>query len=672
MYNFKINNRKSVDENLKTLLSQCLIVDIETRSFYPNGEEINISSDFESYIRYATIAWIGFYSYKHNKTFTYNILTPSPDAFQEQEISELLDDHSILIGHNIEDFDLPILLNNKFIVDTSNYLIIDTMVILGKSSFHTKKGFPYKNRGTLMEYDFDSNSLKSMAKEMKLDTQKGEIDYKIFHKNAWNHEETQEIIKYLISDILTTKGLFDKLWEYWFPFTQFLPPNSIYDLSWIKGSIASVIYKSACKILGVEPTYAERDGKTEESMGGNVFLPSVEEETDVFICDFSSLYPHIFAMFNLFSEMPSNMCGKYVWHGNDVFKVKGNYDSSRPNTLSKLVIDFLKKRMELKKTDPKNPLIYTYKIFLNGLYGVVRSSIFEQVYKPNAGWDCCWLGQQCQKIMEDTLLEFGFTRIFGDTDSLAVKNIDTTKNTHEFLRECLDKAVKKIQDNALFKVDTFDISIEKKVDYIMFPWEAQPVIGEDGKNIKIKNRLVKERKAKKKNYLYVYENKGVKEIEIKGLPIIKDNATRLGLEIYENILKKKIIEKNSAKFPKEEIDDIINEYLKKPNILDTISVEYKVKPFTTYKTNCIQAQISKSYFGNGDGVIRLIKNKKVGKAGKGKVLYCSLEEAQEAKLLSEDLDLEKVYNELEPFIIYVTEKPVSDLGHRDAKSETEK
>ena len=670
MYNLKIDLRKPVAENLKTILSQCLIVDIETRSFYPNGDEINISSDFDNYLKYATIAWIGFYSFKYNKGYTFNVLSPQDTALQEKQISELFEEHAVLIGHNIEDFDLPILINNKFIIDPSSYLIVDTMVILGKASFYTKKGFPYKNRGTLMDYDFDSNSLRNMAKVMCIEVQKGDIDYKIFQKDTWTHEETQEIITYLNGDLLSTKGLFDKLWSYWLPFTQFLPPYSVYDLTWIRGSIASMIYKSACHIIGEEPTYAERTGYTEE-MGGNVILPRIEEDTDVFIIDFSSLYPHIMCMFNLFSEMDSKYSGKYVWHGNDVFKVKGYYDSSRPSVLSKLVIDFLKKRMDLKKNDPKNPMVYTLKIFLNGLYGVVRSAIFEKIHKPNAGWDTCWLGQQCQKLVEDELLAMGFETRAGDTDSLMVKATNPEQNNEIYLRECLTKIVNVIKQNAPFKVDTFDISIEKKVSYILFPYEFQAVIGPDGKNVKVKNRLVKERKAKKKNYLYIWEDKGEKKIELKGLPIIKDNATKLGFYIYENVLKPLIIKRNNAKFTKEEIDKIVNNFLEKPDLLFMISIEYKVKSLSSYKTGSpIHAQISKAYFGGGDGVIRLIKNNKVGKVGKAKVFYCTLPEAQEAKLLAEDLDLTKVYNELEPFIVYVPEA-VSDKAEITPERETE-
>jgi hypothetical protein len=95
----------------------------------------------------------------------------------------------------------------------------------------------------------------------------------------------------------------------------------------------------------------------------------------------------------------------------------------------------------------------------------------------------------------------------------------------------------------------------------------------------------------------------------------------------------------------------VNEYLQRPEAMELISQEYKVNAANSYKTNCIQAQISKGYFKGMDGVIRLVKNQKVGKAGKGD-LYCTIQEAIDAKLSIKELNLEKVFNELEPFCLY--------------------
>lgn len=631
--------------NLDYLLNKVLVIDIETSSFYPNGKEISIQSDFDNYVEYAQVKWIGCYSYRENKYYDFEYTEPLAELYN------LLESHDILVGHNLTDFDYPILKNTTFLDKDDKHLIVDTMTVLGKSSFFTKGGFPFKNRGTLMEFDFPSNSLRVMAETMKVETQKGDIDFHIFQKYTWTDEEKKEIRTYLQADVMATKQMFDKLWSYWMPFTEWLPKKSIEDLAWVKGSIASVIYKSCCNILGEEPTYADALAAPKEEMGGNVILPVVEEARKVWYVDFASLYPHIMAMTNLFAEVDKGVSGNKIWHGDEVFQVRGYYDVSRPHKLAAIVTEFLKKRIELKKTDPTNPLVYTYKIFLNGLYGCVRSATFEKVHKPNAGWDCCWLGQQCQKIVVDKMKEFGFSTIAGDTDSVFLLADDDKHNDEAYVRKCLKEIVEHIFAHMPFRVDTFSIAIEHFIDYIMYSFEEQAVVGEDGKNIKVKNRLVKERKGLKKNYLYIWTDKnGDKHVEIKGLPIKKGNATALGYEIYTTLLEQRIKDKMSAKFDKAEIDEMVDTYLKREDALEFISQEYSVKPAKSYKlATQIHAQISNAYFGGGSGVIRLIKNHKYGKAGKG-VKLCSIEEARAQEITTADLSLEKLYNELAPFI----------------------
>ena len=165
----------------------------------------------------------------------------------------------------------------------------------------------------------------------------------------------------------------------------------------------------------------------------------------------------------------------------------------------------------------------------------------------------------------------------------------------------------------------------------------------------------KQRTGKKKNYLYVYKAGDEMKTQITGLPIKKDNSAPLAMKIYREVLEPRILETCSAKFERTYIDSIIDEYLKDSEVLKLLAVEYKVNAFDTYKKESqIQAQISKGYFEGRQGVIRLIKNAKVGKAGKGNK-YCTLEEAIEAKLTIDDIDLEKVNNELAPFVIYKPE-----------------
>jgi len=656
--------------DIRSLLNNALVFDLETSAHYSSGKEVNIKLSFDDYISLAKVKWFGAYSYKDNKEY---YLEVSKDR---QKIIDILSNHNILIGFNNEEFDFPILINNG-LIDKSQYIThVDCMKILGSSTFKDKKGFKYKGRGELMDYKFKRNSLECIAETMKLEFQKSKIDYKIFQKDKYTEDEKNEIIKYLKNDVMATKGMFDKLWNYWIPFIDLLDWKYVSNFSWIKSSIASLIYKSACFCINTEPTYSEHASKVEE-MGGKVLMPKYEEANDVWYVDFASLYPHIMCMFNLFAEVKEDT--KNAWHGNDMFKVKGYYDISYHHKLSKVVKEKLKERIELKIKDKNHPMVYTLKIWLNALYGILRSALFEKVHTPNGGWDTCWLGQQITDFAQKELEKYGFEAIYGDTDSRMILAKSKKHCDRDYIKTCLNQIVKKILTNVPFPAETFDIAIETFTPYMLFPFSKQEIVEEkerkllnkkiidsyiedkqdgkkviirkeDNKIVKIGRSWVKERMGKKKNYLYLYEKDNELKVKLVGLPIKKDGATQLGIKIYKEVLEPKILENKRAKFPKEFIDNQIIEYLKSKEIMKLISREFKIKPFDTYKSgSSIYAQISKGYFNKGEGVINLIKNNKIGNAGKG-TLYCTVQEAIDAKLTVKDLDLEKIMNEIEPFI----------------------
>ena len=466
--------------NLNSLLKQVLVYDIETSSHYADGREIDIRADFDNYVLNAKCKWFGCYSYADHKGY---YLETSKNR---EKIQDLLNRHNILVGFNNTEFDQPIIKNNGLVDEFKKYNEVDCMKILGSSTFRDKNGYKFKGRGELMDYKFKKNSLEHMAEVMKLEFQKSTIDYKIFAKDEYTESERTEIIKYLKNDVMANKCMFDKLWTYWMPFTDIINYKSVINLSWIKSSIASLIYNSACHSMNTEPTYSESPKKTEE-MGGRVLEPKYEEVKNVWYVDFASLYPHIFCMFNLFAEVPEERTGK-IWHGNDLFKVKGYYDISYQHQLSKTVQAKLLERRELKRKNPDDPMVYTLKIWLNGLYGITRSSIFEKVHTPNCGWDCCWLGQQIQKFTQDEMKKYGFESVYGDTDSLMVKGTKKAHNDRDYIKVCLKKIIEKILGNVPFPVETYNIDIETFIPYMLFPFSLQEVVEE--KDRKLLNKKI--------------------------------------------------------------------------------------------------------------------------------------------------------------------------------------
>jgi DNA polymerase elongation subunit (family B) len=679
--------------NIESLLNNALVYDLETSSHYPDGRAVDIRSNFDDYVLYAKVKWVGIYSYKHKKEYYLDI------SKDRRLILQLLSEHNILIGFNCEEFDYPILVNNRLIEKKQYITHIDCMKILGSPTFKDKRGFAFKGRGDLMKFKFKKNTLECMAETMKLEFQKSKIDYKIFYKDKYTEAESTEIIKYLRNDVMANKGMFDKLWTYWMPFTDLIDWKDVLNFSWIRSSIAALIYKSACFSMGVEPTYSEHPSKKEE-MGGKVLLPKYEEAKDVWYVDFSSLYPHIMCMFNLFAEVEEGTEG--AWHGNEMFKVKGYYDVSYKHKLAVEVAKKIKQRLDLKAKDKDDPFVQTLKIWLNGLYGVLRSALFEKVHTPNGGYDTCFLGQQITDFAQSELKKYGFESIYGDTDSRMILAVSKKHLDRDYLKTCLKQIIKKILKNVPFPVETFDIAIETFVEYMLFPFSEQELVEEDTRKlltskfsqknmtekeeqkveqyiieerekknviidtstnevVKVGRSWVKSRRGRKKNYLYIYKDNDKLKVKLVGLPIKKAGATQLGIKIYKEILEPKILKEKTAKFSKEFIDGHLESYLKKKEILDLLSREFKIKPYESYRTakclkegkepTTIYAQISEGYFNKGAGVISLIKNYKIGKAGKGDK-YCSVQEAIDAKLTLKDLDLEKVNNELEVFIIH--------------------
>jgi DNA polymerase elongation subunit (family B) len=604
-------NIEKYPEIIKEIINESLVLDIECWSDY------DISKDFDNYVANAKIKWIGFYSYKTKKNYEL------PVAGNESLIKEFIEKHKYIVTFNGLEFDVPILKNNNLWPD--NYFIeIDLKKILGSK---IEKG--EKNRGALMGFSFKKESLKEMAITMKLETLKDDINHDIWKKDFWSKEEIIQIKKYSRADVEVTRLMYEKVIDFWYIFAVFLSEKDINKCVWIKSSVASLVYAAACKKLGEDPTYGRKGKETDG--GGRVIEPRVEEAWNVWYVDVASLYPHIYAMFNLMMEVSREFPD--AWHGNEVFKVNGYYDISKNHILCLDLMEKIKNRLELKAKDPKNPLVYAYKIYCNTFYGINRSEVFEKVHTENSGEDCCYIGRQINEIIEVKGKELGYITLAGDTDS-CFWQCENGEKTHEDVTRDLKTIVEYINSFAPFNFDTFKIDIEDYCHYIMWVNDE-----EKGKTLK-------------KNYCYIRENfkKKCKEVVIKGLPIKKINSTQLGPLIFEKYIKPRMLEEIKGKFEKEWFLKLIDEELEKN--IELMAQEYTAKDYSSYSfagKKSLPGQISKSYLNEKNGSIYLIKNTRVGRVG-GKFKYCTIEEAKQFKLQKHELELEKVYNELSPFV----------------------
>lgn len=644
-------------------LKEVLVFDIETSSS-KDGERINIRTDFDKYVENAIVKWFGCYSYKTNKYYEFNGIT------QKQEIKEILSQHKTLVGFNNIAFDFPILKNNELL--TRNYYRnLDAMLILGEDKYKPN----FKMRANYMKVDlkpvvrngkiYGKNSLLAMAVAFGLDTLKGDIDYEIFFKNSWNEKETEEIIQYLRADVKMTKLLFDKLIDFWILFIDWITEEQIKKWVWINSTIAGLTYAAVCKIKGVEVSY-NNDEKEKDEMGGRAVIPIQEETNGAHYLDEVSKYPHLFSEFNLFSEVDITgrdqtlvqklIDKKMLFHGNEVFKVRGYYAIRKHGKIEQNLITKLKTRFAIKKVlkqyyktnerkievpeilkelIPNNELTdevlqklngqeYAIKIFANSLYGIVRKNSFEQIYSPNAGYDCCWIGQQIHEYLHLKFEEKGWLVVGGFTDSWFVQAEGISEEEIlKYANDCLDELKKYMP----FPEETHRVGYERWIDNIIYSYDE------------------KKGEYKKNNYAFISNNK----VKIVGFPIMKDNATELSMLIFKKYLESEAIKKKSLKFEKSYIETLIKKELE--NDITLTAVNYRCNDSKSYKNiGQLQAQISEEYLDGFEGNIKIIKNKKCGRVGKGNK-YCSIKEAKENNLRFEDLILDKVWNELEPFII---------------------
>lgn len=602
--------------NPDDLLHEVLILDIESWSDY------DIKSEFDSYVSDAKVKWIGFYSYKTNKDYLIQVTDNNRET-----VKQFIDQHKVIVTWNGEEFDIPICKNDNHLdrdsLMSSKYKIgLDLMKILKD-----------KKRSIILGYKFKSFSLKNVAKDMGLEVQKGDIDYKIFKKDVYTEEETKLIKEYLKGDIYTTKGIFDYLYSMFHSFHELLDDKDIKNWQWMGCASGSLSYKVMCHHIAAPEEYGEYSDEVEE-VGGLVITPTGEEYRNVWYFDFTSLYPVLMIMFNIFGNPTLRPDCKDWFTGNEMFKVNGKYAKDEQHTLAKLFINLFWERVKIKKTEPHKA--QRNKILMNGGYGVLRSPMFKSLYYQHSGADICYLGQQMNILAGQIFEKYGFKTVFGDTDSRGF--IDAQNRTIEEQWSALQLAKQELNDvvmkNVPFPFDGFNFNSEtgdKPVVWMGF------------------NLDKKTNEYKKKCYTYIKQDGDSYTVKNVGLPLIKDNATELGLFIFKKHIEPRMIKELHGKFEEEWLRSIIDEEVEEH--WQMLGINYNVKNAKFYKSlSNMNAQISIKYFNGAGGRIKLYKNIKVGKVGRDKEKYCTYEEAINNGLKYTDFDLDKLFNELEPFV----------------------
>ena len=575
------------------MIRDVLIYDIETDSL-----------DIDE----AKLKWFGAYSYIDNKYY----LLP----YTEQvAIQELMNRHRIFIGFNNKAYDNPILENNNIVM--GDYKItIDLLEMSGqKGTSNYNKNF--KNKLIQMGIDIDRFSLKNIIEVLKLDkVNKGDIDYKIFRKSAWNEKETKEIKKYLRQDIVLTKKLFEWYEEQFEPLKEMLPNNSQRNYKHLTSSLASIAYMIICHKAGLKLEWGERR-KGKSFSGGHHIEPRGKNKIkgNIFNIDFTSAYPHALMMGNLYSPSEKG------WNGKPYFEIEGTYDNKNFGKIEAALKDIFTERLKAKRVGDKIKS-QAYKIVINSLYGLTGNAIFKSLYNPTTAADCTHIVRTWLKKLAKLSEEYGFEILYGFTDNIILKIPEEFPDEGRLML-VVNKFIEEVKSNMPFPLDTFNMEVETRMKFIWF--------------------------VAKNCYLYV-DNEN--EVKYKST-LLNKNTPEVIMKVFNEYMKPKIIKELDVNFEKNELVEKIIIELSKD--ISLAAEEHKVGDLDSYKAKTsLQYQISEAY---GEGTHYLIPNKAMIGIGKAKgtkkvrpVRYCTIEEFKKNKLQIKDIELKKLLQHIKPFI----------------------
>lgn len=540
----------------------------------------------------------GCYSYLTDK---YYYLT------QPSKIRQMINQHNILVGFNNKEYDNQVMYRNNYddliqakpkqkgngnIYTFKNKVNIDLREAIKKRAAAMVLKIDGKKTGlkdALMDYSLDTITQTIGVADATTGKIK-DFDYSILNKETWTTEEQKYIVDYLQRDLEITKKFYEWTENYFESFKQFVSQKDIDTKQYLTCSLASFAYKVMCKSLGMKEEYSN-EVRNEKFKGAVVFNPMAKEVHGTIVYfDFKSLYPTMYIGANLFGGNCSCCSPKEKWHGNDMLKVNGHYCTKKLDKRTEVLKEWFVFRDELKKK--KDNMENVYKILLNSSYGASSSPIFKHIYDVTAASDCTYLGRQCIQYARKKFREAGAKIVFGDTDSCAIL-LPEGKDVN-YAIDVSKQIVKDLRDSFPFPFELFDFKVEcVATDFFFFDKDKKD--NKEEEYIDDEDKEYAKNKLGKKNYIFITDDN---YLTTKGLVVIKKGCSSLSRLIYKEVIKPKILSERKAKFPKEYIESLIFEYLKKD--IGLAAKRFSTNDFEDYKEEGnLNAQIAKANGGAG-------------------------------------------------------------------------
>lgn len=565
----------------------------------------------------AKLKWFGAYSYLHDQYYL------MPYKGNEKDVKKLLKEHKVLIGFNNKEFDNPIIVNNFNEDNVFEYKVILDLLEMSAPKGGREYGKFRKNRLAQMGIKLKNFSLKNIIEALKLNKNigtKGDIDYKIFQKDTWDQNEIIEIKTYLQQDIDLTKALFEWYEEQFSPLKKFLPQKDQDNFLYLKSSLSVLAYNIICNKAGLKPEFGDKpEVKTKSYAGGHHLEPRWDlVRGNIIEVDFTSAYPHAIMMANLHSLVKDE--NEPGWTGDGYYHIEGKYNTKEQGKIELALKDIFIERIKAKKAGDKAKNL-SYKIIINSHYGTSGNPVFKAIYNRKTASDCTSMVRTWIKKLAQTLEKYGFTCLYGFTDSIFVL-VPPHMNKNHLMYVIEKRFMKEAKDHVPFPMDTFQMEIEEEIKMIWF--------------------------VAKNCYLFVTQKN---EVKYKST-LLNTNTPPAVMKLFEQYMKPIIIEKLDIPFTKKELQDQLRLILEKEPEL--AAQEYKVTELSEYKVKTsLHYQISLKY---GTGRHFLIPNSKnigvgLSKSTKKKIgiRHCSIEEFKNNNLTINDIDLTHLLSHLKPF-----------------------
>ena len=222
------------------------VVDIETHT--PTGKPDPTKDE---------LRYVGFKAYSGRKVcYHYS---------QKTEIEAALNYFKYLVGHNLKNYDIPVL--ERYGYNFYGKIIVDTYHIADSRC----KSMMY------IDLNQGQRSLKALLQLFNLEHQKGEFDYSKLVVDRLEGSDYEDLVKYLYGDLDGCDDLFKFFYDFFYGFKEYMSESNQEKLAWLISKPGGTAYKCICNMAGLKEEYnKEATGKNKAYDGGFVSEPYVD------------------------------------------------------------------------------------------------------------------------------------------------------------------------------------------------------------------------------------------------------------------------------------------------------------------------------------------------------------------------------------------------------------